>query len=206
MSGAPTNAGPPALRSREADSAQRTDSTAEADVARRGEDFEHALRERHGLNRIADEPGHARTRTAVRPSDDASPGPVADPSPVLALPPLLPALVLAKNANANATVPASPALVDAPARAARVEFAPGAPVAADTPRAFEVTLNESLGVPLALRITQPAGSAMPCWNVTLISSGMNPAALWRNSGRLGSRLRARSLLYELRIETDEPPP
>jgi hypothetical protein len=74
---------------------------------------------------------------------------------------------------------------------------------AAAPRTFEVSMNERAGVPLALRVVQPADAAGR-WSLSIASPHMNQEALRRNTGRLDERLRSRSLSSDpVRIEHDD---
>jgi hypothetical protein len=179
----------------------------DAPEAQQVERFEQALRERRAAvvpgdaGDAMEEPDDADdVEEAPAPSpDEVAPRPIAAAFAALLLPPLPPGPAPAPHG--------SPA-VQAPPETARVQLAP-APLVGDAPQAFEVVLQEPMGAPVSLRITQletaAQGMVVPAWRVRVNSTSLNLAELRRNSGRLGARLRSRSLSDDVGIDTDDPP-
>jgi hypothetical protein len=175
---------------------------------RSAEDFERALRDKQ--KDTGDEPALLLPPPRPMPSLSSLPAPDA-PEPAPAATPLAagPLPMKPPELSIAPLAPRGQPAVEAPTRPAQLDLSPALAPGSDAARAFEVSVNEPLGVSLSLRAVQPVAQAggVSRWALSIGSTNLNPAALKRNTGRLEARLRSRALSDEtVRIEHDDPPP
>ena len=193
--------------SRPAERSRRVDSP---EQRRGGDDFERLLRDKAAARDDGDSPDDPGT---PREPDAGGFARLLPPAPA-------PAMAQAAFANPTslalmaATAPESAAADTAPRAALETALNadPGSQALsgtqADTAGAWQVSLNEPMGVAVELRATRPAGggpaSELAAWTLTIASSSADAAMLTRHAPRLNERLRARSLTRDhVRIEGDD---
>jgi hypothetical protein len=148
---------------------------------------------------------------ALRDKDDAQAMPTgceatacATVAPLAAPPPAAKAPTLC----APQMGPRSQTGIDAPACLAQLDLSTISTPGSDAARAFEVSVNEPMGVSITLHAVQPVAATAPGitarWTLSIASSSLNLTVLKHHSGRLDARLRSRALSNEpVRIENDD---
>jgi hypothetical protein len=156
-----------------------------------------------------------RAKTSARDEDDDSDDDTSDEAPELAPGTPQPQATHSPAASATRGAASAVAAAEAPAGGLRasVEAAlaapiPPAPVSGENANTFEVSLRETLGVPVdlrAIRVPPPMpGAAAGPWTLTVSSSARDAALLARHAPRLNERLRARAVDHtHVRIEHRE---
>jgi hypothetical protein len=196
--------------SRPAERSRRVDSS---EQRRGGDDFERLLRDKAAARDDGDSPDDPNTPSTPREPDAGGLARFLPPAPA---PSMAPTAFASPTSLAMmaASAPQSAAADTAPHAAleAALNADPGSqPLSgtqADTAGAWQVSLNEPMGVAVELRATRPASGGAAgepaAWTLTIASSSTDAAMLTRHAPRLNERLRARALTRDhVRIEGDD---
>lgn len=153
------------------------------------EDFARALRDKDDTQAMP---------TACEATPCAAATPLAAPPTPAKVPTLCAPLTAARSQTG----------IDAAPGLAQLDLSTISTPGSDAARAFEVSVNEPMGVSITLHAVQPVAATAPGitarWTLSIASSSLNLTALKHHSGRLDARLRSRALSNEpVRIENDD---